>query len=116
MYTVYTTENCIFCTKTKNLLNEHNCEYINVILDTPDKKKKFKESTGHKTIPQIYTDNGIYIGGYEDLVSHMHKKMEEDISIMEDQRRFNRDFDTKKTLVEAKKRRLALKDRMVNVR
>ena len=71
MFTIYTTENCVFCTKAKTLLKKHNSEYVNVILDTPEKKKDFKEKTGFKTVPQIYTDNGHHIGGYEELKKHL---------------------------------------------
>lgn len=74
MFTIYTTENCVFCTKAKTLLNSHNCEYVNVILDTPEKKIEFKETTGLKKVPQIYTDTGYHIGGYEELVTYMENK------------------------------------------
>ena len=71
MYTVYTTENCIFCSKAKTLLIEHNREFVNVVLDTPQKKSKFKETTGLKTVPQIYTDTGHHVGGYEELKRYL---------------------------------------------
>ena len=71
MYTVYTTENCIFCSKAKTLLIEHNREFVNVVLDTPEKKKDFKERTGFRTVPQIYTDTGHHIGGYEELKKYL---------------------------------------------
>tara|TARA_B100000427_G_scaffold328880_1_gene343138 strand:+ start:502 stop:648 length:147 start_codon:yes stop_codon:yes gene_type:complete len=47
---------------------------VNVILDTPEKKIEFKETTGLKKVPQIYTDTGYHIGGYEELVTYMEKK------------------------------------------
>lgn len=62
---------CDFCTSAKNLLSENNHEYINVILDTSEKKKDFKKRTGLKTVPQIYTDTGHHIGGYEELKEYM---------------------------------------------
>ena len=71
MFTIYTTTHCNFCTSAKNLLNENNCEYINIMLDTPEKKKDFKERTGFKTVPQIYTDTGHHIGGYEELKRYL---------------------------------------------
>ena len=112
MYTVYTTNDCTFCTKTKTLLKEYNCEYINIILDTPDKKKDFKETTGLKTVPQIYTDHGIHIGGYDELIKHMHRKLDENVSIMENHRQANRFTDNKVELIKAKKLKLALKDKI----
>ena len=71
MYTVYTAENCIFCSKAKALLLEYNCEFVHVILDTTQKKSKFKETPGLKTVPQIYTDKGHHIGGYEELERYL---------------------------------------------
>ena len=75
MYTVYTAENCIFCSKAKALLLEYNCEFVNVILDTPQKKSKFKETTGLKTVPQIYNHRDEHIGGYNELVEYMKKTL-----------------------------------------
>jgi glutaredoxin len=72
MFTIYTTENCTFCTSAKKLLNNYNLEYLNIILDTPDKKKEFKEKTGLKTVPQIYVSStGHHIGGYEELEEYV---------------------------------------------
>ena len=71
MYTVYTTENCEYCTAAKNLLFSYNLEYLTVILDTPEEKKEFKESTGLKTVPQIYNDVNEYVGGYDELVEYL---------------------------------------------
>ena len=64
---------CDFCTSAKKVLNENKCEYINIMLDTPEKKKDFKERTGVKTVPQIYTDNGHHIGGYEELKEYLER-------------------------------------------
>ena len=72
MLTMYTAENCNFCTSAKKLLNSYNIEYLNIILDTPDKKKEFKEKTGLKTVPQIYVSStGYHIGGYEELQEYV---------------------------------------------
>jgi glutaredoxin len=72
MFTIYTTNNCVFCTSAKKLLNNYNLEYLNIILDTPDKKKEFKEKTGLKTVPQIYVSStGHHIGGYEELQEYV---------------------------------------------
>jgi glutaredoxin len=72
MFTIYTTKNCTFCTSAKNLLNNYNLEFLNIILDTPKKKKDFKEKTGLKTVPQIYVSStGHHIGGYEELQEYV---------------------------------------------
>ena len=72
MLTIYTTNDCVFCTKAKVLLNNYNLEFLNIILDTPKKKKDFKEKTGLKTVPQIYVSStGHHIGGYEELQEYV---------------------------------------------
>ena len=73
MYIVYTTENCEYCKAAKALLNSFHLEYTIVILDTPEKKKDFKDRTGHKTVPQIYYESGGYLGGYDDLVENLNR-------------------------------------------
>ena len=73
MYTLYTTENCEWCDMAKKLLFSHNLEFVNVILDTPKKKKEFKESTGHKTVPQVYHESGEHIGNYDKLVEFLER-------------------------------------------
>ena len=72
MLTINTTNDCVFCTSAKNLLNNYNLEFLNIILDTPKKKKDFKEKTGLKTVPQIYVSStGHHIGGYEELQEYV---------------------------------------------
>ena len=72
MYTIYTTETCGYCYAAKKLLSSHNIEYKEINLNTTEKKMDFKEETGLKTVPQIYTDSGDHIGGYDDLVTYMN--------------------------------------------
>tara|TARA_B100000029_G_scaffold13369_1_gene13991 strand:+ start:1822 stop:2073 length:252 start_codon:yes stop_codon:yes gene_type:complete len=77
MFMIYTTENCVWCEKTKDLLKEQNMEYTNVILDTQEKISEFKKNTGHKTVPQIYLESSReYIGGYDDLNEFLTKRLE----------------------------------------
>ena len=71
MYTLYTTENCIWCSRAKSLLFSYNLEFIVVILDTAEKKAEFKSRTGLKTVPQVYSESGEFIGGYDELVEYL---------------------------------------------
>ena len=73
MYTIYTTENCIYCSRSKNLLVEHNKEYLEVKLDNQKKVTDFIENTGFTTVPQIYHVSGDHIGGYEQLRDHLNR-------------------------------------------
>ena len=71
--TIYTTNNCIFCKNAKDYLIQHNIEYLEINLNTSEKKEEFKKTTGLKTVPQIYDYGNNHIGGYEDLVSYLQK-------------------------------------------
>ncbi len=74
MMTIYTTNNCIWCSRAKSLLFSYNLEFIVVILDTAEKKAEFKSRTGLKTVPQIYDYDNNHIGGYDELVSYLQEK------------------------------------------
>lgn len=71
-YLVYGYEGCKYCEKAKEELGK-----LNIPVDYRDVKKSdfdlqiFKE-LGHKTVPQVYTPQGVLIGGYEDLRKFLH--------------------------------------------
>ena len=64
MYKIYTTLSCGYCRMAKNLLDNYNIKYTEVVLDSPTVLKEFKDRTNHTTVPQIYKDE-LYIGGYD---------------------------------------------------
>ena len=53
----------------KQVLDLHNYEYTETILDDDDERTQFYESCGDNvnTVPQVYL-NGERIGGFEDLL------------------------------------------------
>ena len=53
----------------KQVLDLHNYEYTETILDDDDQRTQFYESCGDNvnTVPQVYL-NGERIGGFEDLL------------------------------------------------
>jgi glutaredoxin 3 len=70
MITVYTKPNCPYCVKAKAWLENNNIEYqeINIVEDT-NARKMLKEH-GHKTVPQIYINEKLFVeGGYTGLSS-----------------------------------------------
>ena len=69
--TIYTTDNCSFCKAAKDYLIQHNIEYLEINLNTSEKKEEFKKTTGFKTVPQIYDYGNNHIGGYDELVSYL---------------------------------------------
>lgn len=71
--TIYSKNNCVFCTKAKALLKNLGLEYEEKSLekDFGSDPSKLIEDIGKnvRTMPQIKID-GILIGGYNQLVEH----------------------------------------------
>lgn len=71
MFIVYGTPTCQWCKRTKELLQEKNISYDYVELISSSTILRFqKDCPGAKTVPQIIAD-GIWIGGYEDLIKYL---------------------------------------------
>ena len=68
---VYTKQNCIYCTKAKNLLDNLNLKYEVKNLEDYSSVDALLEDIGKKvkSMPQIKIDNKL-IGGYNQLVEH----------------------------------------------
>ncbi|MFB6346384.1 MAG: thioredoxin-disulfide reductase [bacterium] len=72
--TIYTRNNCGYCLRAKELLDDKDLNYNEInISDEPDRKDEMIErSGGQKTFPQIFFD-GQHIGGCDDLY-HLEEK------------------------------------------
>ncbi len=73
MFTVITRNNCVFCDNAKEALKEahqyvqeFNIEEERWVLDLIKK-------AGFKTVPQIYSPTGDYIGGFTELKEYLDK-------------------------------------------
>lgn len=67
--TVYGKENCPWCVKAKELLNENKFNYLYQDINIPGFSKEYFRSTiakGMTTVPVVVI-NGVTIGGYEAL-------------------------------------------------
>ena len=70
-YSIYTKQNCIFCTKTLKLLDKQRKEYV--IIECTDKSKDLKnvqETYKWETVPIIFhirDGEKYFIGGYQQL-------------------------------------------------
>jgi glutaredoxin len=67
MYTIYTQKNCMYCTKAKALMKEHNIDFVEISLDYDSNAKALMKELGNKTVPQIFNEENIHLGGYIDL-------------------------------------------------
>ena len=65
---IYTKDNCVWCTRAKNLMNDFNISYLEYDLSDEDERKEFYKEVGENvsTVPQVYV-NGNRIGGYKEL-------------------------------------------------
>lgn len=75
MLTVYTKNNCGFCMMAKALLNKHDMAYQEVNIEDDEDLKMFMISQGHRTMPQIYQDDKLFVeGGFQVLKEHLDKE------------------------------------------
>jgi glutaredoxin 3 len=67
--TVYTTRVCPYCIAAKRLLTSKGIAYSEIDVSTdPDKRAWLVETTGRRTVPQIFIGETA-IGGYDDLAA-----------------------------------------------
>jgi glutaredoxin len=68
MITVYSKNNCPFCTQAKNLLTLKGVGYTEIKIDEDASAKEFVLAEGHRTVPQLYKDGKLLVeGGYQGL-------------------------------------------------
>jgi len=68
---IYSKQNCIFCTKAKNLVKKLGLEYTEKKMEDFESTEAMLEDIGKqvRTMPQIKIDDKL-IGGYNQLVEH----------------------------------------------
>jgi glutaredoxin 3 len=67
--TVYTTENCPFCTRAKQLLDTRGVEYEEINLERdPRGRQELVEKTGMMTFPQVLVGEEL-IGGFTETLA-----------------------------------------------
>lgn len=67
-FTVYTIDNCPFCTSAKALLSANNLEFDEIYVDKTDQEKLIElvQRSGMRTFPQIYLGDDL-VGGFTEL-------------------------------------------------
>lgn len=64
---VYSTKICPYCVRAKMLLNDRSIPYEEIdVSNDPDKRAWLVETTGRRTVPQIFIGEEA-IGGFDDL-------------------------------------------------
>lgn len=68
MLTVYSKNHCPFCDQAKALLKKKNIAFEEVKIDESTDARQFIIEAGHRTVPQIYKGNQLFVeGGYTGL-------------------------------------------------
>ena len=72
MVTVYSKNNCPYCTQAKNLLKSRGVAFEEINIEEQPKAREFILAEGHRTMPQIYQDGKLLIaGGYMGLAKQL---------------------------------------------
>jgi glutaredoxin 3 len=84
MLTVYSKNNCPFCVQAKNLLTLKNIPFTEVKIDEDSTAKEFVLNEGHRTVPQIYLGEKLFVqGGYQGLSKLTEDQLKEKLSVTE---------------------------------
>ena len=69
MYTIISRNQCSFCDQAKALLEGANKEYVeyNIQEETSAWLLYILKHSSITTVPQVFNENGSYIGGYREL-------------------------------------------------
>jgi glutaredoxin len=80
MYTIITRDQCNFCDVAKALLKGAGQSYQEYNLQDPKSKWVLTliKQANHKTVPQIFSSDGTYVGGYQEL-QHLLTSISEEI-------------------------------------
>ncbi|MDR2154855.1 MAG: glutaredoxin 3 [Burkholderiaceae bacterium] len=67
---MYTTANCPYCMRAKQLLGVKGVRQIEEVrIDLDDEQRRhMMQVTGRRTVPQIFV-GGTHVGGYDDLAA-----------------------------------------------
>ena len=73
---VYSKNNCVYCTKAKNLLTRLGLVYTERKLEDFESVDALQEAIGKKvrSMPQIVIDDEI-VGGYNQLIEYLNNKV-----------------------------------------
>ena len=68
MFTIYGQPRCSYCASAKKLLDNRGIQYKYIDISKDKSALTMLRDKGLRTVPQIWSENEVYIGGYEDLV------------------------------------------------
>lgn len=68
MYRIYGTKDCSFCYSARDFLKLQNIEYEYIDVTQCEQARKLFKERNFRTVPQVFSDTGNHIGGYQDLI------------------------------------------------
>ena len=84
MLTIYSKNNCPFCVQAKNLLTKRNIPFTEIKIDEDTNAKEFVLSEGHRTVPQIYKGNKLFVeGGFQGLSKLTEEQIKEKLNVID---------------------------------
>jgi glutaredoxin len=84
MLTLYSKNNCSFCSQAKNLLTQKNISFEEIKIDENLKARQFILEQGHRTVPQIYKDGMLFVeGGFQGLTKLTEDQIKEKLNVIE---------------------------------
>lgn len=72
--TVYSKNNCPYCTQVKNYLTLNGIDYDEINIEHDAGARDFVLSQGHRTMPQIYLDGVLFVEGGWQGISRMNRQ------------------------------------------
>lgn len=66
---VYTKDNCPECVKAKHYLDAKHVDYSVVNVNEQPEARQFLVDQGLRSVPQIYVDGTLTVGGYRGLIA-----------------------------------------------
>ena len=76
MFKIISKPNCAFCDSAKSLFKRNNISYTESVLERDIKREVIIESYPNARTFPIITYNGVYIGGYTELVKFISEHSE----------------------------------------
>ena len=81
MLTIYSKSNCQYCVMAKQMLDTKHIPYNEIKVDVIPAARQFIIEAGHKTVPQIYKGDSLFVeGGYLGLIKLSDNEIKERLS------------------------------------
>ena len=79
-FLIYGTPTCVFCNRAKTLIESRGLTYSYIDITVQDEtgnrpmyEELQQKVPGVKTVPQIFSKSGFYVGGHDDLVEYFNE-------------------------------------------